>query len=329
MIMKICGINNFYNRNRVSCQKQSAQEVSQKGEMTPQDIICVRISFKSGCDHSTYGGYRTSFFRDLDTLNTVVNYLEKTFPKGTVILDYACSSGKEALSLNMLFKDRSKYKIKGFDISKNAIDYANKGFCGIYSSEEFLIMPEDSIEDEPKKELSNIFKKFFDETEEGETEPFYFFLKCFGKVKVKESFKDNVSFALGDINDVHKAAKRQKVGAIFFRNAFHQMFYEYFLNDWYYSGDHDAKINDIIRKIYNRLEPGGIFVTGDCYEEHIINAWTSTPQEECREVEIEGKQKRILKKPPIHKALENQGFVPIYSTPGKVGEIPTVWQKPM
>ena len=62
-------------------------------------------SLKLKNDENNYSD--TCFYRDADTLDCAATLLEKTFPKGTDILDFASSNGEEAISLYSLI-DKSR-----------------------------------------------------------------------------------------------------------------------------------------------------------------------------------------------------------------------------
>ncbi len=231
-------------------------------------------------------------------------------------------------------------------------------------------------------------------------------------LKPKNEVKENLEFKTGDIYKMDKEAGDKKVGAILFRNAFYHLMDsmegdELFagklpegLRNFYKglssNGDDDdlyssskekslakkqAIADEIVDKVYDKLEVGGVFVLGDALNENVFIAPESAPEEDTIRfgdtkayeilrknmneallyykkaqgalsansgfnyddldmVEImedrvsmlkEQADMRILKKTPVHKALEKDGrFKPVHTSQiqGLDGvEMPTVWVK--
>jgi|GEM_PF-2720392 len=298
-------------------------------QIAPKDPVSfgIYVRGEESASRKFQHKYTSWFFRDLATLDIAVNYLEKTFPKGTTILDYACSNGQEALSLNMMFKDRNKYLIQCYDTDEKSIEDAKRGEYNVATEifgEEFLLYNNDAT-GKQQKELANKFEQFFDKS--GDIFDHHLSTK---KFKVKDSLKDNINFEQGDIKNVDSAACGQKVGAIFFRNAFYHMLERAETMGYKCTGEGKTKIKDVIDKAYTRLEPGGIFVMGNCLEDSIFRANSAAvPESHLATTVLRDCRVSILKKTPIQEMLEGRGFTPIgYSTVNDDFAVPTVWKKP-
>ena len=72
------------------------------------------------------------FYRDTATLKNAVENLKNDFPKGAEVLDFACSSGEEMISLKTLLED-AKYNIIGYDTSAEALKLGKKGVYTLFS----------------------------------------------------------------------------------------------------------------------------------------------------------------------------------------------------
>ncbi len=239
--------------------------------------------------------------------------------------------------------------------------------------------------------------------------------------KLNDDVKNNLEFKTGDIYKLNEENGDKKAGAIFFRNAFYHLL-ENFDGENIFKGDtHNAALNElgedsfseeeiqemkmfikkddktleekqkiadeIIDKVYEKLETGGVFVLGDALNDNIFIApndisdddtikFGDTKAYKARLKEFEDSLKvmqdanlyakstkiatddldyqidydaimktvkiaadafkrqadvRILKKTPMHKALERDGrFKPVHYSKVKGLEdieMPTVWVK--
>ena len=310
-----------------------------------------RINFKSYnmIDNDTGNSLSTNFYHDSEVLQKSVKIIEKEFPDGTDILVYAGSNGEEALSLNTLLNNRQKYKIYSIDKSSKAIDFAHNGIYAIHPLAEDGFLVNHNSENN-KQLLRQIFYKNFIETSKPANpvnniyDPIYTIR--FDNIELypqrffipKKSCKENISFIKGDIRDIEQLNKYNKAGAIFFRNAIYQLT-DNDLNGVFKFGDKpnfetDKRkvINELIEKIYNKLETNGIFVLGNHLQEHLYIADKTIPLEDTVLVD-KIRNIRFMKNHPIIEALNKNGkFKPLFEflIPGlgnNTLQIPLIWQK--
>lgn len=218
----------------------------------------------------------TSFFRDINTLSLATETIKKNFPDGAAILDYACSDGEEAISILALLDgdDENKYDIIGLDKSSSALIAAARGryreAVG-YGDEAFLFNTHENVISKNKLELKKRFLKIMDETTRTDNRV--------DGYRVKDAYKNKIKFEScekGDIFDISKIETEKPVGAIFFRNAFYQLFGKDFdPDDRQELNEVKPAIVDLMTEICNKLEPGGIFVSGSCYKDTQINNYIS------------------------------------------------------
>ena len=248
---------------------------------------------------------RTSFFRDVETLEIATEVVKRKFPKGATILDYACSDGEEAISILALLDgdDENKYDIIGLDKSSSAIKEAKKGRyreATGYGDEGFLFNLHEDMISEKNRRLKDKFLKIMDETTRNEKRIYAY--------TVKEKYKDKIRFQpceQGDIFDIDKVITSKPVGAVFFRNAMYQLFgrgFDYADQKNVYT--QRETIMDLVDEVYKKLEPGGVFVLGNCIEDQHFNSF------------IVG---YINKKMP-------DSFIPL-NKPNMLRKTPTVWMK--
>ncbi|MCQ2957682.1 MAG: hypothetical protein MJ180_02145 [Candidatus Gastranaerophilales bacterium] len=80
--------------------------------------------------------HQTQFFREPDTLETIIDYLENNFKndKHISIVSGACSSGEEVYSLACILPESIKHKTKitGFDIDTNSVKSAKNGLYTLW-----------------------------------------------------------------------------------------------------------------------------------------------------------------------------------------------------
>lgn len=248
---------------------------------------------------------RTSFFRDSETLEIATGLLKRNFPQGASILDYACSDGEEAISILALLDgdDENKYEIMALDKSSSAIKEAKKGRyreARGHGDEAFLFNPYEDMISGKNRKLKDKFIKIMDETTRNEK-------RIYGYT-VKEKYQDKIKFQpfeQGDIFDINKINTSKPVGAVFFRNAMYQLLgrgFDYANQKNIYA--QRETIIDLVDEVYNKLEPGGVFVLGNCIEDQYFNSF------------IAG---YITKKMP-------DSFVPV-NNHNILRKIPTVWLK--
>lgn len=211
----------------------------------------------------------TNVFRDFPTLDFAANYITKTFPNGTNILDYACSTGDEALSLAVLLEraNRQKlFKIIGLDVDPLAIEVAKKGLHSIsYKDPDTLI-------DSHSPKLADLFKrlmKYLKPTDEilppGLSSASFeedMFLRNHKKLDGILEFRAPEE---GDVLRATSFEPEKPVGAVFFRNALYQLTGNNCKNL-----DHDASfVSKVADAIHSRLDKNGIFVIGNHEKDHL------------------------------------------------------------
>ena len=302
------------------------------------------LKFKEGennyCD--------TSFFRDYETLEAAAKILKRNFPHGTDILDFASSNGEEAVSLYAILNSgqKGKYKILCFDKSQNIIDIANKGVYTVYngvSEDGFLLM--DELKDKRNRKLKAYFDKMMEEvpapSHKINDEHFMNFISQMFEYefkikhyKIRDEYKDNFKFNVGDINDIEKLYPEKQAGAILFRNAFYIPTHNLALNEFDVKVRTDINkqeiIDNIVDKVYEKLQPGGLFIMGDNEKDHVFLADEILTDAET--LFIPSYFAVIYKYPPVYKALtRNNRFKPVHektidSAIGKM-QIFTIWQK--
>lgn len=236
----------------------------------------------------------TDFFRGINTLKTAVNYILRKYPRGTNILDYACSSGEETLSLAMLLGDR--YRIIGLDSDSDAIKLAKNGIHSVFSDceDSFLLGHESKLTRE-QAYLKQLFHKYFSPTEEPEcslnNSSGYLSRVISARFK-EEHFKmesaatRHVEFrdpAVGDVLNVDSFEPTKRVGGIFFRNAFYHLtgnnISEILKGGTIIKPDTE-KIAKIVDRVHSRLDDDGIFVIGSHTKEHLFIASENTADSE-------------------------------------------------
>ena len=266
------------------------------------------------------GNYQcdTFFFRDIDTLNVMKDYLQEHFPEGTHIADFGCSNGEETRTIAMLLSDinqDNKYTITGYDTSMNNIDDADEGFYHIgLNFDRFLNQPEDKL----PKEIQGV-KKLFDEhfirrpdmDEMGE--------KCF------EANEDKFGclnyFTGGNISDVDKLLEEhekddgKKTGVVVFKNGWYHLTQSK-PGDTYLPKEYDdlSDLKTVLRKINKALPENGILVTGSLPRDHIIG------EDAYHYDEV------TLENSPFHKALKECGFEPVKESAIRVPPQPSAME---
>lgn len=290
------------------------------------------------CIHETY------FFRNIETLEFVRDYILKNFPKGTNIADFGCSNGEEAYSLGILLNRQNKnkkYKITGYDISERVLELAQSGPFETQGGEfEKIISENIEYNSSDKKYLRELFFECFDKVQ---TKYFnqisnkenielideriknqkdlqkLLELKCYKEILTRkreyspgrtylpkaEFIKGVFDFKKADINDLSKIISPDgKTGVIIFKNA------------WYHAtGSRNTytleeidleKAGKIMKSVYKVLPKNGIFVVGNLPNDHIYYP------HQGRYIIQEGKRIRICDDTPFHDLLRQSGFKPVF-----------------
>lgn len=256
----------------------------------------------------------TAFFRDFPTLDFAANYIRKTFPQGTNILNYACSNGDEAISLAAMLSELNSqkiYKIIGLDIDPKAIRIAKKGIHIIsdWDRDNFL-QKEGAI---LTQKLQQKLLEFLTPTSEKIKENH---IKSFAKKEYYQRNDNALAGILefrphtqGNIFDAASFEPEKPAGAILFRNALYHITQNESGSLTY---NLDA-IEKVANAVHKRLDKNGIFVIGDFFLEHLYNVRAN------------------LKKIPLTTNIlrAHGGFKPIFTTKVESYEdiVPTAWQK--
>ena len=298
----------------------------------------------------------TSFYRDPRTLADTTEHLAKAFPDGCDILDFAGSNGEEAISLyTFLNKDgKNKYKIYSYDTSEKAIDLAKKGVYTLFRPMSFdqFLLSDYNFEYllpgtvEYVKGIRNLFSSIMEKTVKPNhsinDKDFVEYIKTFPQYsmeyyKIKDKFKTNFDFEIGNINDITQIAKNKKVGAVLFRNAMYIETDNFSPNQFDF--EYDANLNkrniieNLVAKVHKILEPNGVFVLGNIEKDHIYIADNSAKDEDkffLNEFMVD-----IFKESPLWQALsKDKRFETIgYSTVTQpvvmenTDLVPTIWKK--
>lgn len=298
----------------------------------------------------------SAFFRENNVLQSVITNLEKNFPKGAEILDFACSNGEEALSLLAQLKDKSKYSIKAFDVSGTALAYAKEGIHSVFSGffDTFLL---DKYLFGAKRQLKNAFfslmnpapKPGFMINDSSAYKKLSYNNPCFKEkyFKVKPEYEHSILFNRGDIRWLDKIETEKPVGAILFRNAFYHLcdndiFLALNVKFRHLCRSNTEKIaKNVVDKVYDKLEKGGVFAIGEHFKDNVFLAGKFTPDlnkipfGKCNFYSNEyagAYNVKFAKKSPLVAELERDGrFEPIHYSSveflGKYFNCPTVWQK--
>ena len=174
------------------------------------------------------------FYRDYATLEAANYEIEKTFPNGAEIWDFACANAEETISEKTLLEN-PKYKLIGYDSSTSAIKLAKKGIYTVFSNWYDSFLLPDNTQDSKELYLKDKFYNIMEEIEPPETERHinnkadYFNIKKFYHsfqekyFQVKPQRRKEIDIRTGNINRIENYRNNDKIGAVFFRNALYQM----------------------------------------------------------------------------------------------------------
>lgn len=310
-------------------------------------------SLKLKNDENNYSD--TSFYRDMQTLANSAYMLEKTFPNGTDIIDFACSNGEEAISLYSLLNHKSnKYKIYCYDTSDKAVELGRKGVYTVYSPKSFdyMLLPDYKFPNATQKQKAylNDLRSCFNSIMEETNKPSYeindiSYISQLEKLpdykiryyKLKDEHKNNIKIDKGNINNIDKLLPNKKVGAVLFRNAMYIETGNLSANEFSFSEDLNINKKEIIErivdKVYDKLLPGGLFILGDVEKDHVYIADNHVKEKD--KIFIRGYCTSIYKNSPLWEALSKDGrFEPVLykkvDSPvilEKGEKVPTIWRK--
>ena len=180
--------------------------------------------------------------------------------------------------------------------------------------------------------------------EESELDEYKYEFKFFADEELKNKENENKFFfrvgkilqydRLPNINDIENLYPEKQAGAILFRNAFYIPTHNLALNEYDVKVRTDINkqenIDNIVDKVYEKLQPGGLFIMGDNEKDHVFLADEILTDAES--LFIPSYFAVIYKYPPVYKALtRNNRFKPVHektidSAIGKM-QIFTIWQK--
>lgn len=305
------------------------------------------------------------FYRDYATLEAANYEIEKTFPNGAEIWDFACANAEETISEKTLLEN-PKYKLIGYDSSTSAIKLAKKGIYTVFSNWYDSFLLPDSTQDNKELYLKDKFYNIMEEIEPPETERHinnkadYFNIKKFYHsfqekyFQVKPQRRKEIDIRTGNINRIENYRNNDKIGAVFFRNALYQMtgndINETIEQRKYFSSgatpDKKRIIEELVNKIHSKLAAGGVFVIGDHIKDHLFLADKNLPNSEIvlfkdtpyfepeNRKHLFASQVKLFKESPLKTALEKAGrFVPVgfsqtsLTYGGIKIKVPTVWKK--
>ena len=305
------------------------------------------------------------FYRDYDTLEAANYEIEKTFPNGAEIWDFACANAEETISEKTLLEN-PKYKLIGYDSSTSAIKLAKKGIYTVFSNWYDSFLLPDSTQDNKELYLKDKFYNIMEEIEPPETERHinnkadYFNIKKFYHsfqekyFQVKPQRRKEIDIRTGNINRIENYRNNDKIGAVFFRNALYQMtgndLNETIDQKKYFAhfpvNNKREIIENFVDKIHSKLETGGVFVIGDHIKDHLFLADKNLP--DCEVILFKdtpffdaGNRKhlyeanlKLFKESPLKRALEKgKRFIPIGFSKtwldygGSKLDVATVWKK--
>ena len=305
-------------------------------------------SLKLKNDENNYSD--TSFYRDIETLVCAAELLKNTFPKGTDILDFACSNGEEAISLYSLLNNKNgKYKIHCYDTSDKAVELGKKGIYTIFypRSYDYNLLPDLDTSYNPNADkIKSCFYSIMEETQKPKYEindvNFINYLERFPQFKIryyklKDEYKNTIEINKGNINNIDKILPNKKVGAVLFRNAMYIETGNLFVCEYNLNEDLDINKKEIIEKIvdkvYDKLLPGGLFILGDVEKEHIYIADNHVKDKD--KVFVRNYCTCIYKNSPLWEALsKDDRFEPVLykkvdypNILDELEKVPTIWRK--
>ncbi len=306
--------------------------------------------------------HQSHLMRDFETLMFAKNYVEKTFPKGIHIADFGCSNGEEAYSLLTLLHDANKdkkYKVTGYDIIPKVVEDAKKGIFKLSGDTFELYLKNELNFRAPSAEYQFAKNKFNDCFKEvpKNWNSFNIYHPRY-KVKAKKinpanedinltlnrleymllpngnlndsgkfyipkkgMFDGVIDFKVGDILNLDKNTLPQNTGVVIFKNSLYHVIGSR-TND--YENIDTKPALELFKKINKALPEDGLFVLGTLSHDHFF---THRDFEKLNSFILKnGKAIKAFNNSPIHKALREAGFKPIFYTLGDA-YLPAIWKK--
>lgn len=250
--------------------------------------------FKDGFVHLVQ---QTAFDREPQTKEFVCDYIRKTFGhKNKIkIVSGGCSTGEEPVSYSMrLYDMRNKVDILGIDLGKKAIKQAKsrrfvfeipknnydfqkeRGIPNPYT-DVYLTKPGNDGLTAAQQRFKSLFNEFMEPTNEKLKTPFWEWLTNIMNKKyeiaplelerkayrLKDGMAENCDFVVGDIENIDKILKGEKVDVISFNNALYHLTTEYEYGDRIKLPDAEDTIEELMTKFKNCLNKDGIVVFGE------------------------------------------------------------------
>lgn len=247
--------------------------------------------------------HETAFFRDYYTIKKSIDYLKNTFSNNAnrQIIVGACSSGEQALSIEMLMKEQ-QHNILAFDISpqsvkdakkltfqinkpkneQSRIELKNRSIVG-YNDEFLAFNSGEQFSANTQKKLKKMFNQTFIEIETIPKKVNYFKmlmekLRCLITKDIEPEFitktfkarnpKDiKCKFVEGDIRNLDKLVPKGQAHMVTFSNALYHLITE--------EGCHGAMryalpkketykiVTNIVKQVNKALTNRGLFILGE------------------------------------------------------------------
>lgn len=289
----------------------------------------------------------TEFMRNYETLKFTSDYIVKNFPNGTNIAEFGCSLGQKPYSLMLILEEHNKnkkYKITGYDfpevIEKTKLNLFN---ISEHSKHEQILFSEyltpnvynyNPATTKDAKKIQEAFKKYFVYQPNQ-----YEIVNGYPALGAKTIFaadtkktKDIVSFKPGDIRNIDRLLKPKENGVVIFQNALYHILSHtlaYDIEDMI----HVDEAKEVFKKVNKVLPKDGIFVIGNLSCDHIFD---SEKEDESHLAYQDNKLIRVFDTSPVHKALRESGFKPVFyeQLPERTAygqykkmNVPSVWKK--
>ena len=260
-------------------------------------------------DRSTNNINDSWFFRDIDTLEAASEHLRTVFPEGANVLVYASSTGEENISLKALLPD-SKYKVIGYDNSKEIVNLGKRGVYSLFSHwyDSFLlpnkayVLQDSGKGSAPYDTRKNIslrekFNRIMKEIPRADAFDNINNKTYYKKMKysiphfvekfycIRDQFKSDIDLRLGNVLNVGDVKTQRPVGAVFFRNAVYHLCGNnidevlLFNHPKGHVCDKQLLFDNFVNALHKTIADDGIFVLGSSLKEHLFWADPTTPKD--------------------------------------------------